>query len=399
MLVGAAQAIDDVQRMQGKGLETAGAHIDWSALIRFKETFVDTVPDEHEASYAKAGIAAFHGVARFVGPTAIQIGSDLLDARHILIAAGARPAPLGLPGEELITNSTAFLNLKELPARIVFIGGGFISFEFAHVARRAGAEVTILHRGACPLAGFDPDLVDQLAQTTREIGIDLKLNSIVKAIEKTDTGLAVRADGEGGSQSYEADLVVHGAGRVPEIDDLNLQAGGVEREKQGVRVNEYLQSVSNPAVYAAGDCAALAVPRLTPVSSMEGEVAADNLLHGNRRRPDFTEVPTVVYTIPPLASVGLQEQAARDQGLKFRTNRQDTTAWYSSRRLAVRQTGSKVLVEEETGRILGAHLFGPHADELINLFAIAIRFRLTSADLERMIFAYPTGASDISYLV
>ena len=200
-------------------------------------------------------------------------------------------------------------------------------------------------------------------------------------------------------RAFECDLAVHGAGRKPEIGELNLHAGNVECEADGVKVNEYLQSVSNPAVYAAGDCAALPVPRLTPVSGMEGEVAAVNLLHGNQRKPDFTEVPSVVFTGPPLAMVGLTEEAAKAKGVKFRTRAEDTSGWYSSRRVGVSRSGSKVLIEEGTDRIVGAHLFGPQAEEVINLFALAIRFRLTTSDLEQMLFAYPTGASDIEHMI
>jgi len=399
VLVGAAEAIDQVRRLEGKGIAARDAAIDWPALIKFKRTFTDPVPEVRERGYVDAGIAAFHSCARFTGPAAINVGTETLTSRHFLIASGARPGSLGIPGEEHLTDSTHFMEMETLPNRIAFIGGGYISFEFAHVARRAGAHVTILHNSPRPLAGFDPDLVDQLVQTSQEIGIEIKLNAPVSSIEKSGSGLIVRTSGAGGGQSCEADVVVHGAGRIPEIDDLDLDIGGIRFGKAGVAVNEFLQSDSNPAVYAAGDCAAAPIPRLTPVASMEGEVAAANLLRGNHRRVDFTEVPSVVYTVPPLATVGLHEQAAKEQGLKFRVNRQDTTGWYSSRRIGVRYSGTKVLVEEGSDRILGAHLFGPHADEVINLFALAIRFRLTATDLNEMIFAYPTGASDIGSMV
>ena len=154
------------------------------------------------------------------------------------------------------------MELNELPSNIVFVGGGYISFEFAHIAARAGANVTILHRGARPLDNFDPYLVEMLLQRTRELGIDVRLQTKVEAIESSkvnnnnNIGFIVYASNTNDSGKYkiEGDMVVHGAGRVPEIDDLDLGAGGVEREnKKGVKVNEYLQSVSNPLVYAAGD--------------------------------------------------------------------------------------------------------------------------------------------------
>jgi len=193
--------------------------------------------------------------------------------------------------------------------------------------------------------------------------------------------------------------VVHGAGRAPEIDDLDLAAAGVAREERGVTVNDYLQSVSNPAVYAAGDAAATPGLPLTPVASLEGEVAAANLLAGNRRTPNYQGLPTVVYTTPPLAAVGLREDEARAQGRKFRVHHEVSTEWYSSWRVALPFSGFKTLIEEDTGRILGAHLLGPNADEMSNLFGLAIRYGLTAQQLEDMPYAYPTNGSDVWYMV
>jgi glutathione reductase (NADPH) len=316
----------------------------------------------------------------------------------VVIAAGAKRATLNIPGDAHLTSSTQFLELGQIPRQILFVGGGYISFEFAHIAARAGARVRILHNAARPLVGFDPDLVDQLVQATREIGVDVRLNSPVKSIEKKSAHFIVHVPTGNGEQTFEADMVVHGAGRVPEIDDLDLEKAGIKREKRGIVVNEYLQSVSNPAVYAAGDAAAASLP-LTPVASMEGGIVASNLLEGNHYKPDFRGIPTVVFTVPALAGVGLQEKTAREQGLKFRVNQGDTSSWYTSRRIRMKHTGFKVLVEEESERILGAHLLIPHAEEVINLFAVAIRFEVVASDLKRMVYTYPTSSSDISYML
>ena len=149
--------------------------------------------------------------------------------------------------------------------------------------------------------------------------------------------------------------LVHGAGRVPEIDDLDLGTADVQSEKRGVKVNEYLQSVSNPAIYAAGDAAASGGLPLTPVATYEGKIVAANLIEGNHVKPNYEGIPSVVFTIPPLASVGLQEEAATRKGLHFRINKADTAAWYSSRRIGEKNSGFKVLIEEDTDRILGAY--------------------------------------------
>jgi glutathione reductase (NADPH) len=221
----------------------------------------------------------------------------------------------------------------------------------------------------------------------------------VEAIDKRGDRVVVQAVNGQATRSIEADMAVHSAGRVPEIDDLDLEVGGVAREKNGVSVNEYLQSVSNPAVYAAGDAVASGGFPLTPVAGMQGAIVASNLLKGNHRTPDYRGIPSVVFSVPPLASVGLQEAAAREQGLRFTTNFQDTTDWYSSRRVRLRHSGFKVLIEEHTDRILGAHLLGIHAEEVINLFALAIRAGLHATDLKHLVYAYPTSSSDVPFML
>lgn len=291
------------------------------------------------------------------------------------------------------------LDLDQLPPHILFIGGGYIAFEFAHVALRAGSQVTIVHRGARPLSLFDPDLVDQLVARTRELGIDVQLGTEAVGIEKGPGRLTVHASTSGEPRTFEADLVVHAAGREPEIDDLKLDAAGVEWDKQGVRVNRFLQSVSNSAVYAAGDAAASGGAPLTPVAAYEGTIVAANLLKGNHQVPNYLGIPTVVFAIPPLASIGLSESKAREQGLKFQVKKELTSDWYSSRRVAQAYSGYKVLVEEETDQILGAHLLGGGVEETINLFAVAMRSGMSASDLKHMLFAYPTHGSDLPYML
>ena len=179
---------------------------------------------------------------------------------------------------------------------------------------------------------------------------------------------------------------------------MNWAAAGVETESGRLKLNDYLQSVSNAAVYAAGDAAAKGPP-LTPVSAHDGRVASANMLKGNHRKPDYLGVPSVAFTIPPIAAVGLTEKAARAQRLRFRVHAQKASDWYSARRVAEPTYGFKVLIEEQTDRILGAHLVGPNADEVINVFALAIRLGTGAKELQDAIFAYPSGASDIGYML
>jgi glutathione reductase (NADPH) len=308
------------------------------------------------------------------------------------------PADLKIPGTEHLTTSDQFLELNELPQRILFIGGGYIAFEFAHVAARAGSQVTILHRGPRPLPLFDPDLVDQLVERTRELGIDVHLGTEAIGIEKSTGEFIVRSSASGGTATFQTEIVVHAAGRVPEINDMNLDAAGIEWDKRGVRVNEFLQSVSNPAVYAAGDAASGGLP-LAPVASYEGQIVAANIVKGNHQRPNYLGIPSVVFTIPPLATVGLSEHETLVQNLKVTVKTEMTSTWYSSRRTAETYSGYKVLVEKDTDRILGAHILGSEAGEVINLFALAIRSGMRATDLRHMLLAYPTSGSNISRML
>jgi glutathione reductase (NADPH) len=395
VLVGAADLLDWVRRMRGKGVVAPDARIDWTELMHFKRTFTDPIPKAREEWCASVGIAAFHGRARFTGANVVTVEGETLEGRHVVVASGARPATLGIPGEELLTYSDAFLELDRLPRDILFVGGGYIAFEFAHLAARAGAQARILHRGRRPLELFDPDLVERLLAHTRSLGIGVELETPVEAIEGEEGRLVVRS----GSRQFQAEMVVHAAGRVPDLDDLDLARAGVEREKRGVKVNEYLQSVSNPGVYAAGDAAAGGGAPLTPVAGYHARIVAANLLNGNTRKPDYAGMASVVYAIPPLATVGLQEAEARQRGLRFDVHQGDSSRWYSSRRVNEACSGFKMLVEQGSGRVLGAHLLGDAAPEHINLFALAVRFGLRAADLKDTLFAYPTHASDTQYMV
>jgi glutathione reductase (NADPH) len=400
VLVGAAAAVDAARGLDGKGVSPNGLAINWADLMRFKRTFTDPVSQQRKDSLHSAGIETFQDVARFTGPTQLSVGDAALEAtRAIVIAAGAQPAHLELEGREHLLTSDDFLELPSLPSSIAFVGGGYIAFEFAHIAARAGARATIIHRGERPLERFDADLVERLVQRTRAAGIDLKLRAEVRAMTAVGRSYRVQFDGVGGGNEIEADAVVHAAGRLPDLDDLQLDVGRVERSRDGIRVNGLLQSVSNPKVYAAGDCAATGGPRLTPVAGYEGRVVAANLLEGTNTAVDYSAIPSVVFTIPPLASVGLTEAEARRDGLRFTTRYEDTSTWYSSRRVAERASAFKLLIEQGSHRLLGAHLLGPHADETINVFALAIRSGVTADRLKQTIWAYPTHASDITYMV
>jgi glutathione reductase (NADPH) len=396
MLVSGAEAVDLARRMHTHGVR-GELLIDWKELIAFKRRFTDPVPSKREDGFAKQGIDAFHGMARFTGPNAVAVEGRPLKGRHFLIASGARPVPLQFPGAEHAITSDAFMELEHLPEHIVMVGGGYIAAEFAHIGARAGAKVIVLQRGERMLPNFETELVGWLMEKFREIGIEVRARNTVKAIERSGQEYRVRTQTPQGEVAVVADLVVHAAGRVPDIAELNLPAANVATENGRLQLNDYLQSVSNPIVYAAGDAAAKGPP-LTPVSSHDAKVVSGNILEGNRHEPDYRGVPSVAFTLPPIAAVGLSEAAARQQMANVRVKSARVPDWYTARRIAETVYGYKTIIAD-TGRILGAHIVGPHADEVINLFGLAIRHELTAADLKSTMFAYPTGASDIGYML
>ena len=397
MLVAGVEVIDAARRMRGNGVDGA-VRIDWKELIAFKRSFTDPVPAKTEQRFSDSGIATFHGTARFTSPGSLMVDGHELSARHFLIASGAHPVKLGIPGEEHLIDNETFMAMEALPRRIVLVGGGYIAAEFSHIAARAGAKVTVVQRADRMLTGFEPELVDWLMDSFRTIGIDVRTNAIVTGVEKTDDGFIVEVDGQQCAERIEADLVVHAAGRYPALEQLDLAAAEVQTDKARLKLNEFLQSVSNPAVYAAGDSAQVGPP-LTPVAAQDGKVVAANMTKGNHRRSDYRGVPSIAFTLPPIARVGMSEEDARGAGLKYRVKCERTSQWYTARRVAEPVYGYKTLIEEETDLILGAHLVGPHVDEVINIFGLSIRHGLTGRDLKSTIFGYPTGASDIGSML
>ena len=397
VLVGAAEIIARSEQMMGKGILNA-PEIDWPALIRFKKTFTNPVSKKTEQQFSDLGIHCFHGDASFLSATTLRVGDDELQARHIVLATGQRPKPLYVPGEELLTDSTGFMELAQLPDKIVMVGGGYIAFEFAHVAARAGANVTILHQGKRPLEGFDADLVKLLVRAMEAIGIHIVLDAQVTAVEGKLDALTVHYDKAQKNHTLFANLVVHAAGRVADVAELSLEKAGVEVGEKGILVNEYLQSVSNPAVYACGDVADKGLP-LTPLASYEGKLVADNILNGNQAKFVAAPIPTVVFTVPPLASVGLTEEQAKKQGIDITVTFQETANWYSSRRINEPFSGFKLLTDKKTNQLVGAHFLGSGSEETINLITLAMKYRIPAREIANTLFAYPTHGSDLKSML
>lgn len=396
VLTGAAEAVDRCRLLKGKGI-SGRVEIDWPGLIAYKRSFTEPVPAKREQAFSGAGVETFHGPARFSSPDLLEVGNQTLRGRRFVIASGAAPAPLSIAGAEHLTTSEQFLDSPELPGAILFIGGGFISFEFAWAAAAAGSQVTILQMDARPLAAFDRDLVTKLLAAAQSRQIEVRLNMPAQAIERQAGGLLIRA-GRQGENEFMAGMAVNGAGRIAKVEDLGLEAAGVRYDRSGILVNEYLQSLSNPAVFAAGDAAA-AGPMLTPVAALHGRVAAHNLLNGNSARAVLEAIPSVVFTHPPLARVGLLPEEAKQQGFDLEIKTDDISSWYSARRIGLQEAGYKIVLEKNSRRILGAHLLTPAAEETINILALAMRLGISATDLVKNSWSYPSSLSDLDYML
>ena len=394
-----AEVIDDAHLMQGKGIGENQLTLDWPALMRHKRGFTDAIPQGMEDELVRNGVALFHGTARFAGPHQLEIDGVQHLAKRFLIATGARPRPLTFSGHEHLIDSTDFLNLEALAGRILFVGGGFVSFEFAHIAARAGVDCTIVDHGERPLRAFDPDLVDLLVGRSEQAGIRVQRRSSVRGVTRTATGLQVKVEQGGIAQTIETDVVVHGAGRVPDLDGLNLAAANIAWGARGVEVFGHLQSRSNPAVFAAGDAADTRGERLTPVAVFEGKVAASNMFKGTTIVPDYTGTPTTVFAIPELNRVGMLEDEARRDGRDITVRYNDTSGWYANYRVGEKTAATKIIIDNTTDQILGAHLLGPGYAEVINIFSLAIKLGLTTRQLKSMTATYPSVGSDLGSML
>ena len=394
-----AEIMDAARLMQGKGIDPGDLSINWADLMAHKRGFTDPVPDKMEKGLSGNGVETLHGAARFTGSNTLEVDGTAYQSERFLVAAGAMPRPLSFTGAGRVIDSTDFLNLEALPNRVLFIGGGFVSFEFAHIAARAGANPIIVDRGARPLRGFDPDLVEMLIDRSGGIGVDLMRETEIVSVSEASRAFTVEVKSGDETRTIETDLVVHGAGRVAALADLNLEAAGVDYSDKGIVVAPHLQSTTNSAVFAAGDCADTDGMPLTPVAVIEGKVAASNMLKDTQTAPDYAGIPTAVFTVPEVARVGMLESEARDAGYDVDVRFTDTGDWYSNYRIGETSAAAKVLVDKSNGKILGAHLFGPEYGELINFFGLAIKLGLAAKQLKSMTAAYPSVGSDLGSLL
>jgi len=386
------------EQLKGLGL-VSDSRIDWSELQAFKRKFTEPIPEAKEASLKKAGVETLHGTASFIDENTVQVGERELTSDKILIATGAKPFELPIEGSEHLAYSDDFIELEALPKRIVFIGGGYISFEFAHIAARSGAEVTILQRGEHVLEGFNQRLVERLVKETEKIGVQIACNQSAKKVEKTDEGYRVVTESKIGDEFWDADLIVAATGRVPNIDELNLEKAKVKYDKGGIIVNPFMQSTTNPRVYSAGDVADTGAPQLTPIAGLDANIVIENWIHGNEKKASYDQIPSVVFTYPKLGEVGVSVEDAKKRGSRVKILDFDMSEWFNYKIENDQSAYGKVIIDKETDCILGAHIISGEADQIINMFALCIQLKIKAEDIQKVIYAFPSPGSDFSRLV
>ena len=397
VLVAAAHALHEIEIAKVHGIEVGEPRLNWARLIDREKAMVASIPTKLGDLAGSRG-DVFRGHARFVGPRSVAVGDTVLEGENVVVAAGSKPRPLPIPGAEHLITSDDVLSERTLPEDVVFIGGGVIAMEFSHVYARAGAKVTILEALPRVLPNLDADAVAQVRQESERIGIVIKTGVEVREIGRADGRLRVAYAHEGREHTIEAERVVNGAGRVANVDTLDLEAGEVRHDGVRIEVDPYLRSVSNPAVWVCGD-ALVSSAQLSPLATYEGQLVGRNIVNGAKERPDYASVPSCVYTVPALASVGLTEAEAEARKLKVAVSVNDMRDWFSGETYGETAAWAKVLVEQGSGRIVGAHIVGHSGEELIHLFALAMRHGITAAEIKSAVFAFPTFSADIKSLV
>lgn len=394
VLIGIAEVYDQVEALKGKGIAAKNSHINWQELMQFKDTFTENIPTKIEEELLQAGIEPINSEAKFIDSHTIEVDGEELQADNYVIAAGAKPRTLKFPGNELLTTSEDFLELSELPQDIVFAGGGYISFEFASLAIRAGSHCTIVHRSQQALKQFDPEQVEQVISQLKNMGVEFIFESEVESVDKEGKQLYLHTSS---GETIVTDMVMHGMGRTADVKGLGLDAAGVEFSDSGIKVDNKLRT-SQKHIYAVGDVAELGLP-LTPVAGSQGRLAAYNIINKEDDSLDYFYIPSVMFNIPPLARAGMLESEARQAGINIEVKVNNMSDWYFSKRLNNELAYAKIIIDKDNDLIIGAHLLGPHMDEVINIFALAIREKLAPDRLEDFIYSYPTVASNIPYLL
>ncbi len=389
LLVYASHFHDDFEDAVGFGWTVGEPQFDWSKLVASKDREIARLNTVYRGLLEGAGAQIIDGKARLLDSHTAVIGCRSVTCDKILIATGSRPHLPPLPGiEHVITSNQAF-SLPKLPKRIVVVGGGYIAVEFAGIFAGLGVAVTQLYRGSLFLRGFDKDLRIELAEAMQKRGITLRFDADVRQIEKTDAGYVIELlSGE----RMETDLVMYATGRIPNTEGLGIDRVGIDCDEDGaICVDSYSRtSVAN--IWAVGDVTNRM--NLTPVAIAEGQAFAETVFNENPQQPDYDNIPTAVFSQPSLATVGLSEEAARSQYTAidiYKAHFRPMKYTLSGRN---ERTLMKLVVERASGKVVGAHMLGPDAAEIIQGVAIAVRAGVRKADFDRTIGIHPSAAEE-----
>lgn len=392
ILLSAAEARNRSEQLIDKGIENAPI-INWPDLIAFKNTYTNPISENTKENLKDSGVVTYEGNGIFLDEKTFRINNELLAADQFIIATGARPSILDIKGKEHILTSRDFLDLPEMPETVAFIGGGYISFEFAAIANAAGAKVHLIHHNSTPLKDYDQELVKELMKQLENSGVTIYLDTDISQITKNDQGVLLT---NGDEFKLQTDLVFGATGRLPNIENLNLEKAGVQVQKNGIQVNEFLQT-TNPSIYAMGDVLAKKQPKITPVASFEARYLISLLTGKKKSSIIYPTIPTIVFSLPKLTQVGVTVEEAKSQPEQYDLSSVDATKWFSYFRINEGISQIKVIIDKKSGFLVGASVINSHADELINLFSILINKKIQGTELNSILFTYPTIASDIPY--
>jgi glutathione reductase (NADPH) len=390
LLVYASHFAEDFEDAAGYGWSVGETRFSWPDLIRAKDREIDRLNAVYLRLLSESGVALYQERGSLEGPHAVRVGDQIVTARVILIATGGRPWVPEIPGiEHAITSDDAF-HLDELPPRVAMVGGGFIACEFAGIFNGMGSQVTQIYRGDAVLRGFDEDVRRVVGSEMFNKGIDLKLMSNVQSIAKTADGLELELDT---GEKVTADAVLYATGRVPNVRGLGLREAGVEFKADGRIVVDELSCSNVDHIYAVGDVTSRV--NLTPVAIYEGHAFADTTFGGRTRPVNHEFVPSAVFSQPPVGTVGYSEEDA--------LNHIGPIDVYVSEFKPMKNTLSgrdekalmKLIVEHENQQVVGVHVVGPDAPEIVQGFAVAVKSGLTKERFDCTIGIHPTAAEEL----
>ena len=389
LLVYASEFSEAFADSAGYGWTVGERRFDWPTLIEHKNREITRLNGVYEKVLVDNGVRILRARATLADAHTVIVGSERHSARYILLATGGWPSLPQIAGRGLaITSNEAFF-LPRFPARAIVVGGGYIGVEFAGIFHGLGASVTLVHRGDMILRGFDDDLRTNLAAEMGKRGIELRLNREVERLERLDQGLCAAFDD---GTSAQADLVMFATGRTPNTRELGLERAGVKLDDEGAVVVDEYSCSSVPHIYAVGDCTNRM--QLTPVAIAEGQAAAQTLFSSTPRKPDYENVATAIFSQPNAATVGLTEAEARAAYSAvdvYKSSFRPLMATLSGRD---EQVFMKLVVDRATDRVLGCHMVGAHAGEIVQGLAIALKCRATKSQFDATVGIHPTAAEE-----